>query len=415
MNPDRQASLKALNVWKNYSLLIIVCLITLGCYVASYMRIPIVPIYAKSLGASIKMVGTINSAFFFTAGLLSFPMGFLSDKFGRKIIACGGLAILSLTCFALYFTTSPLQIMIIYFLFGVGLSTYGPTMMSFVADITPVSHIGRAYGWYTTSLYLGMSIGPALGSWIAERFSYGLVFLSSGVITLLLFAAMFLLLPSRKTAEFSASSVSKSGSRSPKILQTLNSALVACWIVTFGGCFALGMFVTFIPLHAHDAGIALSRIGIIFFMQGLTNALSRAPFGWLSDRLSNRNKLVMAGMAMAIIALSGFALSKSLSHFIINAVLLGAGMAVAFPSIGAIITEVTSPDVRGIAMGGYNASIYFGIMSASLTMGPVIEKWGYRLAFQTAALLILLLALTFYIMIRHYYRRKKLQHGTPTS
>jgi predicted MFS family arabinose efflux permease len=90
-------------------------------------------------------------------------------------------------------------------------------------------------------------------------------------------------------------------------------------------------------------------------------------------------------------------------------------MAVAFPSIGAIITEVTSPDVRGIAMGGYNASIYFGIMSASLTMGPVIEKWGYRLAFQTAALLILLLALTFYIMIKHYYRRKKFQHGTPTS
>jgi len=415
MNPDRRVSLKALNVWNNYSLLMIVCLITLGCYVASYMRIPIVPIYAKSLGASIKMVGMINSAFFFTAGLLSFPMGFLSDKFGRKMIACGGLATLSLTCFALYFATSPLQIMAIYFLFGIGLSTYGPTMMSFVADITPSSHIGRAYGWYTTSLYLGMSIGPALGSWIAEKFSYGSVFLLSGVITLLLFVAMFLLLPSRKTAEVLAYSVSQSSNRSPKIFQILNSALVACWIITFGGCFALGMFVTFIPLHAHDAGIALSRIGLIFFMQGLTNALSRAPFGWLSDRLSSRNKLVIAGMGMAIIALSGFALSKSLSHFIINAVLLGGGMAVAFPSIGAIITEVTSPDVRGVAMGGYNASIYFGIMSASLAMGPVIEKWSYRLAFQIAALLILLLILTFLIMMRHYYHHKKLQQETPTS
>jgi len=409
MKPECQASLKTFT-GKNYSLLIIVCLITLGCYVASYMRIPIVPIYAKSLGASIKMVGTINSTFFFTAGLLSFPMGFLSDKFGRKIIASGGLVLLSLTCFALYFTTSPLQIMAIYFLFGIGLSAYGPTMMSFVADIIPASHIGRAYGWYTTSLYLGMSIGPALGSWIAERFSYGPVFFLSGVITLLLFAAMFLLLPGRKTAEVSAVSVSQSGSKSQKIFQTLNSALVACWIITFGGCFALGMFVTFIPLHAHDAGIALSRIGIIFFMQGLTNALSRAPFGWLSDRLSSRSKFIMAGIAMAIIALSGFAISKSLSHFIINAVLLGAGMAVAFPSIGAIITEVTSPDVRGIAMGGYNASIYFGIMSASLTMGPVIEKWGYRLAFQTAAFLIFLLTFIFCIMMRLYSHQKKPLH-----
>ncbi|MEJ5300770.1 MAG: MFS transporter [Thermodesulforhabdaceae bacterium] len=406
MSSERRTVVVLSNIWKNYYILIIVCFITLGCYVASYMRIPIVPIYAKNLGASTKMVGMINSAFFFTAGALSFPMGFLSDRFGRKIIACVGLIILSFTCFALYFTTSPLQILVIYFLFGVGLSTYGPTMMSFVADITPSSHIGRAYGWYTTSLYLGMSIGPALGSWTAEKLDYGSVFLISGGLTLLLFVIMFFALPKRKTTKTPTNPPHQPG-KSLKVIQTINSALVACWIITFGGCFALGMFVTFIPLHAHDAGIALSHIGLIFFTQGLTNALSRAPFGWLSDKVTNRNKLVMVGIFAVMIAILGFAFSKSLTNFVLNAFFLGGGMALAFPSIGAIITEVTSSETRGIAMGGYNTAIYFGIMSASLTMGPIIEKWGYRLAFEIAACLTLLLTATFLVMMKRYYLLKK--------
>jgi MFS family permease len=295
--------------------------------------------------------------------------------------------------------------MIIYFLFGAGLAAYGPTMMSLVADITPASHIGRAYGWYTTSLYLGMSMGPAVGSWVAEKFSYGMVFISSGILTVCLLAVMFLSLPGKERLR--PLGHSQQELKPIKFFQIVNSALLACWIITFGGCFALGMFVTFIPLHAHDAGISLGSIGLIFFLQGFTNAVSRAPFGWLSDRVVSRNWLVICGMTMAVIALTGFALSQRLPHFLINAVFLGVGMAVAFPSIGAIITEVTSPLVRGVAMGGYNAAIYFGIMSASLSMGPAIEKWGYSVAFEISSSLILLLVVVFAIMMRHYQKKSQ--------
>lgn len=389
---------------KEHPVLVSACWITLCYYLASYMRIPIVPIYARHLGASTKMIGVINSAFFFTAGLLSFPMGFLSDKFGRKVVACSGVIILSFTCFALYVAPSPLWIMIIYFFFGAGLAAYGPTMMSLVADTAPASHIGRAYGWYTTSLYLGMSVGPAIGSWVAERFGYGTVFISSGAITLCLLPAMYFLLPAKDPLALAHRFQPES--KRVKLSQVLNMGLLACWIITFGGCFALGMFVTFIPLHAHDAGISVGNIGIIFFLQGLTNALSRAPFGWLSDRIGNRSWLVIGGMCSSVIALTGFALSRTLPSFLISAIFLGAGMATAFPSVGAIITEVTSPSVRGAAMGGYNAAIYFGIMSASLTMGPVIEKWGYSTAFEISSALILFLTVVFMIMIRHYQKHQ---------
>ncbi|MCX7823893.1 MAG: MFS transporter [Syntrophobacterales bacterium] len=385
-------------------LLIIACFVTLGFYVASYMRIPIVPIYAKLMGASTKMVGVINSAFFFTAGLLSFPMGFLSDRVGRKVVTSMGLLLVSFTSFALYLAPSPLYLVFIYFLFGVGLSAYGPTMMSLVADITPPTHIGRAYGWYTTSLYLGMSGGPAIGSWIAEKFGYGVVFASSGLLTIVLLFVMLLTIPSRTQLRI------LEGRSHPKIdsikdTKLLNEALVASWIITWGGCFSLGMFVTFVPLHAHDSGISLSNIGSIFLLQGLTNALCRAPFGWLSDRIGSRSRFAVGGITLTTLAMVGLAVSHKLYQFLLYAVLLGSGMAIAFPSISAIITDVTSPSTRGIAMGGYNSAIYFGIMSASLIMGPIVEKWGYKVAFEASSLMTISAIFVFISMIRHYYRK----------
>ncbi|RMG68532.1 MAG: MFS transporter, partial [Bacteroidetes bacterium] len=331
--------------------LTVACLVTFGFYVASYMRIPIVPLYAKSLGANTPMVGFINSAFFFTAGLLSFPLGLLADRLGRKSMATAGLLLLAATCFALVYTTTPVHIAIVYVFFGIGLATYGPTMMSYVADVAPATHLGRAYGWYTTALYTGMSVGPAVGTWVAGQRSYEEVFLASGILTLVLLFALALFLPGTLgLGAGTAPSQSPVGTRRDI---RHNRALWACWLVTLGGCFGLGMFVTFIPLHAREAGVPITHIGLIFFAQGLSNALARVPFGHLSDRVPSRAYLVVAGVLATAVALAGFGPAANLWQFVLCAILLGAGMALAFTSIGALIAEAVPARSRGLAMGGY--------------------------------------------------------------
>ncbi len=382
---------------QQFRLLIISCLLTFGCYVASYMRIPIVPLYARTLGATTQMIGVINSAFFFTAGLLSFPLGILSDRWGRKAVSAIGLVILGLTSFMLCATKTPIEVMTVYFLFGAGLAAYGPTMMSLVADVSSKEYMGRAYGWYTTFLYIGMSVGPAIGSWLAGKASFGVVFIASGVLTIFLLLILLSTIPNVKPP----TPKKDDSQKTVKTIEAIkNKALIGCWLVTFGGCFALGMFVTFIPLHAKDAGIAIPHIGLVFFAQGFSNAIARIPFGWFSDKTGDRRYLVTAGILMAIISMVGFSISTSLIHFIIFALFLGTGMAIAFPSIGALIAETVPSSVRGFAMGGYNTSIYFGIMVASIAMGAIIERYGYKLAFVTSTLIILLTLAIFGCMTR---------------
>ena len=143
----------------------------------------------------------------------------------------------------------------------------------------------------------------------------------------------------------------------------------------------LGMFITFIPLYAQNRGMQIGQIGIIFGAQAVSNALSRVPFGRLSDHVSRRSSLVTAGFIFFAAALAGFGIATNLTWFVLFAVVTGIGMGLAFTAVGALIAEVVEPGFRGVAMGGYNSCIYLGMMLGSLVMGAIIRTAGYPEAF----------------------------------
>jgi MFS family permease len=368
------------------------------------MRLPVIPLYARSIGADTVQIGIINSAFLLIAGIMSLPLGILSDRFGRKLFASLGLVVLSVTSFLLYFTKTPMQIMWIYLLFGAGLAAFGPTMMSFVADFSPKTHLGRSYGWYTTAIYTSMSLGPAIGGFIAQQRGFLQVFLISGMIIFLSFWVVVLFLPPTHLVI-----ADRPKKRKPSIIVRellKNRPLLSCWLVTFGGCFALGMFVTFLPLHAQNQSLTVWQIGLVFAVQGLANALSRIPFGHLSDKVANRSTLVVIGFIGFAASMAGFAISKSTIHFLIFAIAFGASMGLAFTSVGALIAEVVSLESRGLAMGGYNTCIYFGMMASSASMGGIIRKIGFEGGFFITAVINLFLVGFFYLLMKEFSRIK---------
>jgi len=386
------------------SLLFICCGVAFSGYLGSNMRLPVVPLYAQSIGADTVQVGIINSAFLLMAGILSLPMGILADRFGRKLFASLGLIVLSITSFLLYFSKTPIQVMWIYLFFVAGLAAFGPTMMSFVADFSPVTHLGRSYGWYTTALYTSMSLGPAIGGFVAQQRGFLQVFLISGTIIFLTFWAVLLFLPPTHLVI-----ADRPQKRNPSIIVRellKNRPLLSCWLVTLGGCFALGMFITFLPLHAQNQSLTVWQIGLVFAAQGLSNALSRIPFGYLSDKVVNRSTLVVIGLIGFSASMAGFAISKSMIHFVTFAVAFGASMGLAFTSVGALIAEVVPLESRGLAMGGYNTCIYFGMMLSSASMGAIIRKIGFEDGFFITAAINLILVGFFYLLMKEFSRIK---------
>jgi len=381
-------------------LMLIICGAAFGCYFASNMRLPVVPLYARSLGINTAQIGFINSAFFLMAGFLSLPLGFVSDRLGRKPLASLGLLIISGASFMLYFSNTFIQMMWSYLFIGLGYAAFGPTMMSLVADISPATHLGRSYGWYTTALYCGMSLGPAAGGYIAQASGFLPVFLISGVLMFLIFWIVIFFLPRTRSVLEPRSKKTKPVTLVRQLFK--NRPLMGCWVITLGGCFGLGMFITFIPLHAKNNSLNVGQIGFVFFVQGLVNALSRIPLGYLSDKVVDRKILVVLGMIGFAAAMAGFGISRTLAHFVVCAITLGASMGLAFTSIGALIAETVDPESRGVAMGGYNTCIYLGMMLSSTLMGTVILMIGFEYVFYLTAVLNLLLIGVFYLFMKDF-------------
>jgi MFS family permease len=382
------------------TLLFICCGIAFTAYLGSYMRIPVVPLFARSLGASTVEVGIINAAFLLSAGLLSLPLGILSDRWGRKPLIIWGLAISLATSLLLYVSRSPGQLIWIYLIFGAGLAAVGPTLMSYAADISPSTHLGRTYGWYTTAMYCGMSLGPAVGGLIAQGWGFRPLFLVTGAFIFLIVWLVVFALPETGAAPGRRPGPRQVPGQTRGLLK--NRPLLGCWLATLGGCFGLGMFVTFSPLHAHQHGVNVGQIGLIFTAQAVTNALCRIPFGRLTDRVQSRVRLAFLGFLAFAASLAGFGLSETLPQFFLAAAALGIAMALAFTPLGALVAETVAPEFRGLAMGGYNTCIYLEMMLSSALMGEVVERLGFDGGYILTTLVIFLASGIFLLLVQGF-------------
>jgi MFS transporter, DHA1 family, multidrug resistance protein len=385
------------------TLLAICCGLAFASYLGSYMRIPVVPLFAVSLGAGTVEVGLINAAFLLMSGLLSFPLGLLSDRWGRKPLIVTGLLVSMGTSLMLFFSQTPGQLIWIYLLFGSGLAAIGPTLMSYVADISPATHLGRSYGWYTTAIYSGMSVGPALGGFIAHWLGFRPLFLIAGAFILLIVGASIWLLPGSR----GASAASSRRVQKPATLKQVfkNIPLLGCWLATLGSCFAQGMFVTFAPLHGQNQGLNLGQIGLLFTVQAVCNAMSRLPLGRLSDTVTHRGRLAALGLCCFAVSLAAFGFCRTLITLLAATVALGFSMGLAFTPLGALIAETVPPESRGLALGGYNACIYLGMMLSSGLMGGVIEVIGFARGFLLTGVLTLLVTGVFYWLLKDFSLR----------
>ncbi|HEX9023121.1 MAG TPA: MFS transporter [Geobacteraceae bacterium] len=373
----------------------LLCLFSFAAFFSSYLRIPVMPLFATTLGATPAQVGSINGAFMLTAGLLSIPGGLLSDRTGRKPPIVAGVAAAALSSFLVTLCHSPGEMAAAYVLFGAGLAAFAPGMLSLVADVIPPDRLGRAYGWYTTGTYIAMTLGPASGGFLAKALGLRQVFAVSGALLLVVALLAMPLLPKDPPRRRTELHLLLAGS----VALLRNRSLVACLLATAGSCIGFGVFLTFLPLYASMHGHDAADVGLILAAQAVTNVVGRAPIGRLADRC-DRRMIVASGLIGLTLALVLLGRAERLVPLLGCAVVMGAGMALTFTTIGAMVADQTPAVQRGLAMGMYNSCIYLGMMSGATVMGFALQRIGYPLGFAAAGVVDLAALGLFFLLLR---------------
>ena len=80
-------------------------------------------------------------------------------------------------------------------------------------------------------------------------------------------------------------------------------------------------------------------------------------------------------------ALACFGLCHTVASLMTTAAVMGISLGITFTVICALIVDIVPIELRGLAMGCYNTSVYAGMMLSSVGMGPVIRVRGFRVGF----------------------------------
>ncbi|MCL4473202.1 MAG: MFS transporter [Actinobacteria bacterium] len=131
------------------------------------------PTIQKELTATSSELQWMVDAYVLVFASLLLTMGALGDRFGRKRTLQAGLIIFGISSFfAAHAATSNSLITWRSFM-GAGGALIMPSTLSIITDVFPRKERGKAIGIWTGMAAVGIGLGPALGGWLIDNFSWG--------------------------------------------------------------------------------------------------------------------------------------------------------------------------------------------------------------------------------------------------
>jgi DHA2 family multidrug resistance protein len=146
------------------------------------------PYMQGSLSASLDQVNWVLTSYIVAAAIMTAPIGWVADRFGRKklfIVCVAGFTVASLLCAV----AQTIEQMVLYRLlqgvFGAALVPLSQTVM---LDAYPLEQRANAMAIWGMGVMLGPIMGPTLGGWLTETYTWHWVFLINvpiGILTML--------------------------------------------------------------------------------------------------------------------------------------------------------------------------------------------------------------------------------------
>jgi MFS family permease len=143
-------------------------------------------------------VGTMFLVWALTSGLIGNTVGgALADKFGRKTNIIFGLVASAVSALLMVVIQDLALFYVAIAIVGIFQDISGPARQAMIADLVPVELRGDAYGMFRIVFNLSVTIGPAIGGYMATR-SFVSLFYADVVISLIAAGFVFFLLPETK-------------------------------------------------------------------------------------------------------------------------------------------------------------------------------------------------------------------------
>jgi predicted MFS family arabinose efflux permease len=331
---------------------------------AGMMVLPFLVLYlTRELGFSPARAG-LMLAFYGASAIVFGPIGGrLSDRIGAlpvmraSLIASGSVLLL----FPL--AKSFIAVAAMTVLWAGCAEMFRPASLAAITHVVAPEQRKQAFALNRLAINLGMSIGPALGGFLATV-SFHAMFAVDAVTTLLA-GAVLALTPWRAFSGVNSEARSGAG-------ESVGPATIlqdTAFLIFLAGAFFVG-----IVFFQHESALPLYLVqylhlspafyGMLFTINTLLIVALEVPLNTVTSHWSNTRSLILGCLLFAV-GFGALGVIASPAGVIATVVVWTFGEMLLFPAMSAHMAEIAPENRRGAYMGAYSMSL-----SVALTLGP---------------------------------------------
>ncbi|WP_345111700.1 MFS transporter [Hymenobacter algoricola] len=348
-------------------------LVSLLTDLASEMLYPVLPLYLRSIGFSVVLIGVLEGVAEATAGLSKGYFGQWSDRLGRRLpFVQWGYALSALSKPMLAVLATPWWVFAARTLDRLGKGLRSGARDALLTDETTPATRGRVFGFHRSLDTLGAVLGPAAALlWLALRpGDYQRLFLLAFLPGLA--AVVVTLLVREKPREPSPRPVRPFWATFSYWRQAPGA-----YRQVVGGLLVFALFNSsdaFLLLLARQRGLPDATVIGLYIFYNLVYALAAFPAGHLADRFGPR-RMLAGGLLVFAGVYAGAAVARELWVFGVLFGLYGLYAAATEGVSKAWVSTLCARPDTGAALGTFAGLSSLASLVASITAG-LLWQWG---------------------------------------
>jgi DHA1 family solute carrier family 18 vesicular amine transporter 1/2 len=349
----------------------LVTLATFADLLAYSICVPVLPDFARRLGASASMIGFVFASFGITLLAVSVPMGAISDRIGRKAPLVIGMLALAASTMMFANAASLAALFAARMVQGAADGVTWVVGFALIADRYRPEERGRVMGYVMSGTSLGIMVGPSLGGWLYEAGGVALPFQVVSVIALICAAGFAMLEPRPRGERGPAPSI--------WAVMRVTPVTVCAAIVVLTGA-TVAMLEPVLPLFFDRRfGFTPAQIGMLFGVAAVASTLMPLLYGPMIGRWGAR-RLTLTGLVLTAAWMPVMAAATSFSTALAIIVVQWIAIALIVTPSLAYMAEVTAfagGDAYGVGYGIYNTAWGVGLLVGPALGGWLFERVGF--------------------------------------
>ena len=348
------------------------CGFTFTVFLSAFQMLPTTPFRILDTGGSTFAAGLFLGFLTYSSALTGPITGALADRVGKRRVLIANSLVIAGFSVAYAMSTSyvlPLVLVLFHGFFWSGLLSASSAYMT---DFIPESRRAEGIGYWGMSTMLAVAVAPSVGFWF---YHLGWIWLcaSVGVLNLGMAAIAFTLEESQVAARMTPERFFHRDMIEWRIVFVAFSLFLCS--------FGYGGVTSFVALFAERNGVRPK--GVFFTTFATVTIVTRLFSGRIADRIGPR-KFFLPCLSLVCVGFALLTIAESRLGIIVAALVFGAGFGNMYPAFVAYVVRFFDPSRRGAIFGGILAAFDTGIGTGSVTIGWIIEHYGFRPAWMVA-------------------------------